>query len=177
MGKKRKMKKERPKIGILGGMGPQASAHLVKLLVDISAKEFGAKNNDDFPEILLDSVPIPDFICDESKKEIGWKMFQQRIKSMDKIGIGIFAISCNTVHILLNQLQLATKVQFISMIDEIVKEVRSLGAKKVGLLASPTTCKSRIFHQAFQPERGVWSERSVYCEAIKSSITHVGNDY
>ena len=31
-------------IGILGGMGPQASVRLVEMLIEISTKDFGAKN-------------------------------------------------------------------------------------------------------------------------------------
>lgn len=67
------MNQQKKVIGILGGMGPQASARLVQILVEMSTKEFGAKNCDDFPEIVLDSIPIPDFISDKKKKEIRFK--------------------------------------------------------------------------------------------------------
>lgn len=163
------MKKQRSIIGILGGMGPQASAHLVKLLVDKSAKEFGAKNGEDFPEIILDSVPIPDFIADQKNKKAALKVLKERVRRMSKMRVGILAISCNTAHILLDQLQSVSRVPFISMIDEIVKEVKGCGMRKVGLLASPTTFKSGIFQQAFRPERLVWPERWVYCEATSLS--------
>lgn len=152
------MKKENKKqiIGILGGMGPQASAHLVTLLVEMSAKEFGAKDCDGFPEIVLDSVPILDFISDKKNKKIGLTMFKERVRRMSKMQIGMLAISCNTAHILLNQLQLVSKVPFISMIDAIAKEVGKCGIKKVGLLASPITLKSDLFQKAIGPERKVY---------------------
>lgn len=156
------MKKQKKAIGILGGMGPQASAKLVQLLVELSAKEFGAKNCDDFPEIILDSVPIPDFIANKKNKKTALKMLKKRVKQMGKMGVGMFAIACNTAHILLNQLQLAAKAPFISMIDAVAEEAGKCGIKKVGLLASPTTLKSGIFQKAFGPERLVWPGRQVY---------------
>ncbi|MFA5932568.1 MAG: aspartate/glutamate racemase family protein [Microgenomates group bacterium] len=156
------MKKQKKIIGILGGMGPQASVHLVKLLVDLSAKEFGAVNCDDFPEIVLDSVPIPDFIANEKNKKIALKILKDRVRKMNKMGVNILSISCNTAHLLLSQLQDVSKVLFISMIDEIAREIKGSGIRKVGLLASPTTFKSGLFQQALARERLVWPERRVY---------------
>lgn len=149
-------------IGILGGMGPQASAHLVKLLVDLSAKEFGAKNCEDFPEIILDSIPVPDFISSKKNKKIALTMLKEQIERMSQMQVGILAIACNTAHILLDQLQPVTKTSFVSVVEEIIKELRKRKINKVGLLASPTTFKSGIFQKAFSPERGVWPERRVY---------------
>lgn len=143
------MNNKKKVIGILGGMGPQASARLVQLLVDLSAKEFGAKNCDDFPEIILDSIPVPDFIADKKNKNAALKILKERTRRMNKMRVGIFAISCNTAHILLDDIQSVSRVPFVSMIDEIAKEVRMCRIKKVGLLASPATFKSGIFQKAF----------------------------
>lgn len=156
------MNKQKKVIGILGGMGPQASAHLVKLLVDLSAKEFGAKNGDEFPEIVLDSIPMLDFIADKKNEKTALKTLKERVRRMNKMKVGIFAISCNTAHILLDALKAVSKVPFVSMIDEIAKEVKGCGIKKVGLLASPTTFESGIFQKVFASERSVWPERRVY---------------
>ena len=47
---------------IIGGMGPEASGYLYNTLINLAIKKFGARNNDDFPEIILHSIPVPDFI-------------------------------------------------------------------------------------------------------------------
>lgn len=54
------------RIIIIGGMGPQASLRLHELLLERAALT-GAKNGNDFPEIVHFSLPIDDFISDESK--------------------------------------------------------------------------------------------------------------
>lgn len=173
------MKKQntKPIIGILGGMGPQASAHLVHLLVEISTKEFGVKNCDEFPEIILDSIPLPDFISDKKNKKTALVILKERVRRMNKMQTTMLAIACNTAHILLDELQPVSKVPFVSIIDEIIKELRRKRINKVGLLASPTTFESRIFQKAFRPERSVWPERWVYYKTNGNAATNTGDNY
>jgi len=51
-------------IGIIRGMGPQASCELYRLLIEGARHRYGSKNNDEYPEILIDSVPVPDFLSE-----------------------------------------------------------------------------------------------------------------
>lgn len=67
-------------IGLLGGMGPYASAYFYKLLLDKSRDFYGAKNNNDYPEILVDSVPIPDFISDTRNLKKAREILSERVK-------------------------------------------------------------------------------------------------
>lgn len=134
----------KPVICILGGMGPQASARLLTVLVDRCAN-LGAKNDSDFPEIIVDSIPVPDFIADTKNVPKVKKELIKRVKLLDKFNPLCFAIACNTVHILLSELQQVTNTSFVSIIDEVAERVRAGGFNKVGLLASPTTIASNLF--------------------------------
>lgn len=173
------MKKQniKPIIGILGGMGPQASAHLVHLLVEMSTKEFGVKNCDEFPEIILDSIPHPDFISDKRNKKTALIILKEGVKRMNKMQATMLAIACNTAHILLDELQSVSKAPFVSIIDEIIRELRKKRINKVGLLASPTTFKSGIFQKAFRPERSVWPERWVYRKSTDVTTRNTRRNY
>jgi len=144
------MKKQSRKriIGILGGMGPQASAHLLDLLIELSVKEFGAKNDNDFPEILLDSVSVPDFISNHAGENDALKILKERIKFLNKIQPLCLAIACNTAHILLEDLEMVSNAPFISIIDEVTNSVGRAGLKKVGILATPVTLKSGLYQNA-----------------------------
>lgn len=137
--------KQKPVICILGGMGPQASACLLKLLVDKVAIDFGARNDNDFPEIIVDSIPVPDFISDSKNVTKVKEELIKRVKLLDKFNPSCFAIACNTAHILLSELQQVTETPFVSIIDEVADKVRSRGFNKVGLLASPTTIATNLF--------------------------------
>lgn len=134
-------------IGILGGMGPQASIRLVDLLVNKSVQN-GAKEDSDFPEIILDSIPVPDFISDTKNLRKVLKILQKRIFMLSNMNISKLAIACNTAHILLPDLQTISDIKFVSIIDEVAKQVRKKGIKKVGLLATPTTIRFGLYQQA-----------------------------
>lgn len=46
------------KIGIIGGVGPQSTDFIYQKIIQFSQNLYGAKNNNDFPRILIDSVPL-----------------------------------------------------------------------------------------------------------------------
>ena len=141
-------------IGVLGGMGPQASIYLYKMLIELSGTCFGAKNNDDFPEIIIYSTPVPDFISSCSRRKIAFKMLKQRVIKLNNFNVLYFAIACNTAHILIEQLQNVSKAPFLSIIDEVVKKVNGDKINKVGLLATPSTIKYSLYQKALK-KRGI----------------------
>jgi aspartate racemase len=142
------MIKQNKTIGLIGGMGPYASAYFYKLLLEKSSDNYGAKNNDDFPEILIDSVPVPDFISDISKLKVAKNMLMSRIEKMNDYGIGNIGMICNTGHILYKDLSNISGAKFYSMIDLVADEISKRGFGKVGVLATPTTIKFNLYGQA-----------------------------
>ncbi len=131
-------------IGIIGGMGPQASAEFYRLLIDGARRDFGARNNDDFPEILLDSLPVPDFLADTEKMEIAAGMLEDRVRRLTSYGISLITMACNTACILSDRLQKQTNVPFISVVDEVVRKVVG-DNRKVLLLATPTSLRLGLY--------------------------------
>lgn len=137
--------KNKKVIVILGGMGPEASGYLYNSLIELSVKYFGAKNNDDFPEILLDSIPVPDFISDDSGKKEALKILKNRVKFLSVLSPSCLAIACNTAHIFIDDLQKISEAPFISMIEEVVGAVAKANLKRVGILGTPMTINSKLY--------------------------------
>lgn len=138
---------------ILGGMGPGASNYFYKLLIDLAISKFGAKNNDDFPEIVLYSVPVPDFISDEKSKSKALEMLREKVKLINNDNALCISIACNTAHILLPKLQKVTKTPFVSMIEETAKKVHQDGKNRIGLLATPSTIKYGLYQEVLSQQR------------------------
>jgi aspartate racemase len=135
-------------IAILGGMGPQASSRLLEVIIRMSSEDFNAKNDDDFPEIILNSIPIADFISNKDNAKPALCKLKKRIKLLEKFKPSCFSIACNTAHILLDKLQKATNISFISIIEEVSREVVKSKIKKVGLLGTPVTIKSKLYQKS-----------------------------
>ena len=143
------MKKNKT-IGLIGGMGPFASAYFYKLLIKKSSDLYGAKNNDDFPEVLIDSVPVPDFISDTNRLNDAKIMLESRVRKMNVFGVDSVAMVCNTGHILYDDLSKISKAKFYSMINLVSGDVSRKGLKKVGILATPVTVKYDLYGQALR---------------------------
>lgn len=157
------MKKQDKIIGLIGGMGPYASAYFYKLLLKKSSENYGAKNNDDFPEILIDSVPVPDFISDTSKLRLAKNILISRVKKMDSYGVDSIGMVCNTGHILCDDLSKISRTEFYSMMNLVADEVSRRDLQKVYVLATPTTIKFDLYGKVlskkgikvFYPENGI----------------------
>ena len=138
------------KFGILGGMSPQASNYMYDRLIQLSIQNFGAKNNDDFPEIILHSIPVPDFISNDNEKVIALEMLIARVKDINKLNISCISIACNTAHLLLKDLQKVSDAPIVSMIEEVLASVNRDGVKTVGILGSPTTINSKLYQNKLE---------------------------
>jgi aspartate racemase len=136
-------------IGLIGGMGPFAGARFCTLLLEKSARDFGAKNGDEFPEIVLDSVPVSDFISDTSKISEAEAILVSRVKKLNNFGCTEIAMVCNTGHVLFPKLSKVSGNKMISLIDVVRDKVIDSKFKKVGILATKTTIRSGLFQKAF----------------------------
>lgn len=132
-------------IGVLGGMGPQATVEFYKLLIDKSISEYGAVKNDEFPEILIDSIPVPDFISNTKHMRQAKGMLIDRVSRMNKHPVSILGIACNTAHILLPELRKVSKSPIVSIMEEVKKLIGVNGYKRIGLLASIMTYKMGLY--------------------------------
>ncbi|PIP57727.1 hypothetical protein COX03_01555 [Candidatus Woesebacteria bacterium CG22_combo_CG10-13_8_21_14_all_39_10] len=139
-------------IGLIGGMGPYASAYFYKLLIIKSTKEYGAKNNDDYPEIVIDSVPVPDFISDTKQLPDAKRMLLSRVRALNNFGCNIIAMTCNTGHLLYQDLVDSSHAPFISLVELVCRKAKTSGMKKVGLLATETTVKTQLYHKILKRE-------------------------
>lgn len=141
-------------IGILGGMGPEASGYLYNILIEKSINEFKAVHNEDFPEIVLYSLPIPDFISDESGKKRALLMLQKSTEKLNKMGVSTICLACNTAHSLLDELRANSEAPFTSMIDEVADVIKADKRRRVGILASPSTLRTKLYQEPLN-KRGI----------------------
>lgn len=129
-------------------MGPQASAELYRLINEKAMVQYGARNNDDYPEIVIDSVSVPDFISETKHMERAVLILEDRVRRLTKYGASVINIACNTACILIDRLQKQTEIPIVSIVDEVVKTVAT-NSTPVFLLASPTSLRYGLYQQVF----------------------------
>jgi aspartate racemase len=147
------MKSKRP-IVILGGMGPQASSTLYRLLIDEASSGYGVEHNEDYPHIIVQSLAVPDFISDRSRQSEAIEQMRQGValaRKSDPIAVGM---ACNTAHLFVDEIEIADGLPFVSLIEVVADAVNAKGIKKVGLMASPTTIATSLYENALN-QRGI----------------------
>ncbi len=136
-------------IGVLGGMGPESTAIFYHELIIQCQKQYGAKYDEDYPEIFIYNLPIPDVVEGLKTPEKTLKVLVRGAKKVESIGVGFLVIPCNTAHYFFDGIKKEISIPFLSIIEETAKKIKSKKYKKVGLLATETTINSKIYDKIF----------------------------
>ena len=137
-------------IGILGGMGPEATIDLFYKIIKFTP----AEKDQEHLRIIIDNNPkIPDRTAAIlGKEEDPLPALRETAQNLEKAGADFIIIPCNTAHYFLPSIQESVKIPILNMIEETAKETQKKNSsiKKVGLLASIGTYKTEIYHQHFR---------------------------
>lgn len=121
-------------LGILGGMGPEASVDLYGQIVERSYSNAGSDLKS-YPHILINNVPIPN-LFQQSGDEPGLYLGEQA-KILENGGAKIMGIACNSAHSYLEFVRNAlSDCKLLDMIEEVALRAKNEGYKKVGVLSS-----------------------------------------
>lgn len=146
--------RNRSVVGILGGMGPAATADFYLKLVQATP----AASDQEHLQVLIWSDPtIPDRTeallthgADPTPALIAGAQLLQ------KSGAEMLAVPCNTAHAFLAAVQKALEIPIIHMIEETANHVQQLKphVKRVGLLSTTGTQKAGLY-QAWLDQKGI----------------------
>jgi len=162
------------KLGILGGVGPQATAFIYQKIIASAQNNHKATNNDDYPDLVIASVPVPDFISSKEHLDEARRMLIEAAKSLEKAGCESLCIGSNTVHILLEDLRNEVNVPFISMVELVAERCKGLGYSKVALLGTPVLLDSGLYDKELS-DKGIElikpnAEQIETCDIVIRSI-------
>lgn len=141
------------KIGILGGMGPSATARFYSDIIKTMQKKYNAVQDTEFPPMVIYSCPLEGFdeagIVDEKRVE---QQLKEGIKLLNAAGADMIVMPCNTVHEYIQELRMISKVKIISIIEETVKRIKIDKIKKIGVICSETTYKLDLYGKKLRKE-------------------------
>lgn len=140
------MKKQ---IGILGGMGPEATSELFRMII----KNTKAQNDQDHvPVLIVNNPKIPDrsaYIHGKGPSPVD--MLIEGAMKLEKMGADFILIPCNTAHLFLKQIKKNINIPVIDMIKEAALYVlhKYPEIKRYGLLSTSGTYETGIYKNTF----------------------------
>ena len=133
-------------MGVLGGMGPEATLSFYSRVIKRCQENLGSKYSEDFPHIIINSTQNPDGKIwknfDESKLK---KSLFDNCILLENAGVDFIVMPCNSVHFFIDFIRSATKVKVVSIVEETAKEIKTSGVHKVLLLSTGFTSKNKVY--------------------------------
>lgn len=137
-------------VGIIGGMGPEATVDLMNRVIKATA----ARDDIDHIRMLVDNNPkVPSRIraLIEKNGESPLECLQDMARRLEGWGVDFLAIPCNTAHYYHHGVQQAVRIPLLDMIGLAVDYVTSQtpDLKTVGLLSSSAVFDLGLYEERF----------------------------
>ncbi len=143
------MSARRPVVGILGGMGPEATIELMRRVLLATP----ATDDSDHVHLLVDSNPdVPSRIAALIDKT-GESPEPELVRMAQRLRVGgaeALAIACNTAHAYAPAITRAVDIPLLDMIALTAERIAAMALRhrRVGLLASTAVVDLGIYHEA-----------------------------
>src|SRR4051812_1886006 len=132
-------------LGVLGGMGPLASAQFMLRLTLLTP---ATRDQDHIPAVLWSDPRVPDRT--DAKRGTGpdplpWLV--HGLHGLAAAGCGAVAIPCNTAHGWIDGMRAASKLPILDIIDAAAEDLRRQGIRpgRIGVLGTAATLAMRLY--------------------------------
>lgn len=140
-------------VGVIGGVGPQATAYFLDMVVRLTD---AARDQEHLDMVVLQHAGIPDrtaFILGDSEEDPGPVMAQDA-RRLERFGVSFLVLPCNTAHHFTDEVEAAATVPLLNIVTETVAEARRRvdGLERVGVLATTGTARAGVYQRALEQD-------------------------
>ena len=136
------------KIGILGGMGPEATVLLMQKIIDATPVH---EDRDHIPMMVDNNPQVPsriDALIHGTGENPG-PVLQRMARDLEGAGAKALIMPCNTAHHYAGFIEADISIPFLNMISLTCEKIATdlPAGSRIGLLASPAVRMSRLFEK------------------------------
>lgn len=136
------------KLGVIGGLGPMATAYYMELITKMTKADCDQEHLD---MIIYSSPSIPDrtgYLLGKSSEN----PLPELIKvgnALKEQGADVIALLCMTAHAFHQEMEMAIGVPIVHGVQEVAQRMKDSGVRRVGLLATDGAVATGIFQREF----------------------------
>ena len=157
-------------LGIIGGMGPEATAQLYMKMI----KATKVKRDQDHFRIIIDSNPK---IPDRTKAILGLgespvPYIIETAKNLQKMGVDIACIPCMTSHYFFDEIQEGVEMKIMNAFEELNNYLQKnfQGIIKIGVLATTGTRNTKIFEKYLKDMEIIYPDERFQSDYVMEAI-------
>jgi len=137
------------RLGIIGGVGPLASAKMYLKIVSEVVERTGGS----YPDIIQHSIPLPagvhEFfihgrVSDGVEREM-ISLLEQSVKGLQRSEAQCIVIACNTLHPYVEAIAERQGIPLLNMVTATLGAARAEGFKRLAVLCSESTKSRRVY--------------------------------
>ena len=156
-------------LGIIGGLGPMATAYFLELVVKMTDVR---RDQDHLPSITFNLPYIPDrtaHVLDPSK-ESPVPYLTGAARKLEELGACCIAVPCVTSHCFYEELAASVRIPWLNAVEETVRCLQAAGVRKAGILATSGTIRTGLFQKALDKAGIGWA---IPDEAGQQQVMHL----
>ena len=139
-------------LGIVGGMGPLASALFYEMLIRKTPAE---KDQEHIDLILLSHSSMPDRTAtilhgNENDKQLVRSLLEKDVERLVAAGCDEIVITCNTAHYFVARMPEELRKKVINLIDVTAEKIAYSGKKRISILATDGTIRTGLYQKALE---------------------------
>ncbi|MBZ2199870.1 MAG: amino acid racemase [Lentilactobacillus hilgardii] len=137
------------KVGIIGGIGPEATITYYQSIIKDFQKRLGTHAQ--LPELVINSINMYKMFDMLEKKNFGEVVdyLSDAVEALEHAGADFVVMCGNTPHIVFNEIQENVNIPMMSMVETSYQRAAELGLKNLGLLGTKFTMENDFFKKPF----------------------------
>lgn len=136
---------QRPVLGVLGGLGPMATAHFMELVIRMTQAETDQQHLDMIIYNIPSTPDRTDYLLGRTQESPLPHLLRSG-RALVRNGASHIAVPCVTAHAFLSQLQADLGIPVIDGVGETAAYLANLGITRAGILATDGTLATGLFH-------------------------------
>ena len=138
------------RLGVLGGMGPQATNTFYQFVIDRTDAQ---TDQEHVNALILSDSEMPDrtsaILSGGEAREGVYRRLLADARLLEGAGCTCIAVPCNTSHFFLDRVQEEIGIPILHMIRETARLLAAQGLKRPGILATDGTIQTELYQKEF----------------------------
>ena len=150
------MSTNRKMLGVIGGLGPMASAYFYRLVTERTDAKCDQEHID---MCIMSRASTPDrtaYLTGKSAKS-PLRVLCDDAKRLEKMGAGVIVITCNTSHCFIDEIRKSVSVPIPGMIEETAEFLKKAGCNTAGIMATDGTVSTGLYQKALEKAGVGWA--------------------